>query len=219
MEKKKCTKCGEVFNNTPENFHRRKTSPDGFNTICKNCNKFCKPRSHKHWEDNKLLCLKCNIYKDPNCFSSHHKKIHRRYKDTICKDCRKIQYDNRKVERLTNSTLSRLLTERFLSLKERAKKTNLELDFNKFYLHKLWEVQEGRCAVSNLPMTYQARMGRISTNVSVDRINSKGGYTKNNIQLVCMAVNQMKNDLTMDELIYFCTKIIENNVYKHKKIA
>lgn len=35
------------------------------------------------------------------------------------------------------------------------------------------------------------------------------GYIKGNIQLVCMAVNQMKSDLTIEQLKYFCKSILE----------
>ena len=53
--------------------------------------------------------------------------------------------------------------------------------------------------------------GRIFTNVSVDRIDSNKGYTKNNVQLVCMAINQMKSDMSIEELLYFCEHIVYNN--------
>lgn len=53
--------------------------------------------------------------------------------------------------------------------------------------------------------------GRIYTNVSVDRIDSNKGYLKDNVQLVCMVINQMKSDLNLDELKYYCQEIIKNN--------
>ena len=43
-----------------------------------------------------------------------------------------------------------------------------------------------------------------------DRIDSTKGYTKDNIQLVTMAANQMKNDLQMDEFISLCKSVINN---------
>lgn len=219
MEQKTCNKCGKTFNKSLTHFHRRKTSKDGFNTICKLCVKFSKPRSYKHWEDGKLLCLKCGLYKDINYFSKSAKKVHRKYKDIICKECRHIQYENRKIERKVNSTLSRMLTERFCGIKDRVKKHLIQLDFNREYLQELWDKQHGLCAISGIPMTYKAKEGRIYTNVSVDRIDSKLGYTKDNVQLVCMAVNQMKNDLPIDDLIYFCKQIVSNNnEYKYKEI-
>lgn len=51
--------------------------------------------------------------------------------------------------------------------------------------------------------------GRVPTNLSVDRIDSGLGYIKGNIQLVCMAANQMKSDLTIEQLKYFCKSILE----------
>jgi len=50
-------------------------------------------------------------------------------------------------------------------------------------------------------MTYKFYEGRVNTNVSIDRIDSTKGYSKDNVQLVCMAANQMKNDLSMEEFV------------------
>ena len=41
-------------------------------------------------------------------------------------------------------------------------------------------------------------------NISIDRINSDLGYTKDNIQLVSAMINRMKSDLTSKEFIDFC---------------
>lgn len=52
--------------------------------------------------------------------------------------------------------------------------------------------------------------GRVPTNLSVDRIDSNKIYTKNNVQLVCMAVNQMKSDLNDLTFYKFCEAIVAN---------
>ena len=84
-------------------------------------------------------------------------------------------------------------------------------------MYKLWDTQHGKCAISGIDMTYIANCGRIPTNVSVDRIDSSKGYIKGNVQLVCMAVNQMKNDLDMQTLLTFCDAIVSNaRKWKHK---
>ena len=59
-------------------------------------------------------------------------------------------------------------------------------------------------------MTYELDRGRIFTNVSIDKINPNLGYIKDNIKLVCMAVNQMKSDMSLQELYMFCESIINN---------
>ena len=42
------------------------------------------------------------------------------------------------------------------------------------------------------------------------------GYTIDNIQLVCMAVNQLKSDLDMDTILILCSAIVDNAAkWKH----
>lgn len=81
---------------------------------------------------------------------------------------------------------------------------------------ELWCKQNGLCAISNLPMTYIFNNGRIPTNVSVDRIDSKKGYTRDNVQLVCMAINQMKSDLDNNTFYNLCKAVYMNAAkWKH----
>ena len=47
--------------------------------------------------------------------------------------------------------------------------------------------------------------------VSVDRVDSTKGYTKSNIVLCCWAVNNIKQDLTVEELKYW-SKLILNPI-------
>ena len=43
-------------------------------------------------------------------------------------------------------------------------------------------------------MTFELDKGRVFTNISLDQKNPGQGYTKDNIQLVCSAVNQLKSN-------------------------
>lgn len=105
--------------------------------------------------------------------------------------------------------LNRLLYKRFHGLKDRSNRKNIDCNIDLQYLHELWDKQKGLCALSGIPMTYYFDSGRVPTNLSVDRIDSSLGYVRGNIQLVCMAVNQMKSDLTIEQLKYFCKSILE----------
>lgn len=51
---------------------------------------------------------------------------------------------------------------------------------------------------------------RIYTNISIDQIQPQLGYTKDNIQLVCMAVNQLKSDFSMQEVLTVCNAVVNN---------
>ncbi len=46
---------------------------------------------------------------------------------------------------------------------------------------------------------------------SLDRIDSSGNYTENNIQWVHKDINKMKNVFSMDQLIEYCKKIVDHH--------
>jgi hypothetical protein len=75
---------------------------------------------------------------------------------------------------------------------------------------KLWNKQNGLCAISKIPMTYEMDAGRVYTNVSIDQIEQGKGYTEDNVQLVCMAVNQLKSDWDMNTVKYICEMVVNN---------
>lgn len=50
--------------------------------------------------------------------------------------------------------------------------------------------------------------------LSIDRIDSSKGYEKNNIQIISLMANKMKQDSTLDELLKFAKNILKI----HKKI-
>lgn len=160
-------------------------------------------------EDGNLLCYSCKQYKPLDCFDKNIDKWFRAEKDSRCKECKRNAYLRRKEKNRGSKDLNRLLYERFHGLKDRARKKDIQCNMDLQYLHELWNTQKDLCALSGIPMTYYFDSGRVPTNVSVDRINSNLGYIKGNLQLVCMAVNQMKSDLTIEQLKYFYKSILE----------
>lgn len=57
---------------------------------------------------------------------------------------------------------------------------------------------------------------RIKLNTEWKEIMPSKGYTIDNIQLVCMAVNQLKSDLDMDTILILCSAIVDNAAkWKH----
>lgn len=168
-------------------------------------------------DQNELYCYKCLNYKPITDFDTNSDKSNwfREFKDKRCKNCKKLQYEKRRIKNRGDHGIERLLTERYCALRDRAKNKGLIVDFDRSYLKELWKIQKGKCAISGLPMTTLVFSGRVSTNISVDRKDSSKGYIKDNIQLVCMAVNQMKSNLTTEELLFFCKNIIQNYENTH----
>lgn len=82
-------------------------------------------------------------------------------------------------------------------------------------LWDLWQKQEGRCAITGVPMTHLLGHGmRMLTNVTIDRIDSDKGYTEDNIRLACKAANWMKNQMTDRELLQWAALILNGPLAK-----
>lgn len=72
--------------------------------------------------------------------------------------------------------------------------------------------QDGRCALTGLEMHWRVKGGsgrgqRAHSLPSVDRIDSQGNYTLDNIHIVLNVVNVMKNDLPTDQFIALCEQV------------
>ena len=80
------------------------------------------------------------------------------------------------------------------------------------FLLDLLEEQGGLCAISGQRLTFVKipGNGRVNTNCSIDQIEAGGGYTEDNVQLVCDVVNRMKIDMDMNELKFWCRAIMED---------
>lgn len=76
----------------------------------------------------------------------------------------------------------------------------------------LYYKQKGLCAISGVEMTYITNQGKVETNISIDKINPNLPYVINNIQLVCNRVNIMKWDKDINNLLFWCKSIIEENL-------
>lgn len=73
--------------------------------------------------------------------------------------------------------------------------------------------QKYRCALSGEPLTCLLVRGAISkTNVSIDRIDPKGLYVKENVQLVCSVLNKFRIDTPLNEFINWCKKVANHAV-------
>ena len=70
----------------------------------------------------------------------------------------------------------------------------------------LWRSQKGKCALTGMKMTLSAP-GWSPTRPSVDRIDNKRGYHKDNIRLVWTWVNVARGAWSDEQLIKICRVI------------
>lgn len=206
-----CECCGQLLPRTREFFKRylnKTTNKEEYHSICRNCEN--KNTIEDNWRDGKLKCHVCGEFLDPSNFdySQHYK--YRNYKDKRCKKCKSLQNKKNKSEYDNTKKLKFILQSRWFSAKDRAETKGIPFTISESDLKELWDLQKGLCAISKIPMTYEVDNGRVFTNISIDQKNPGQGYTKDNIQLVCSAVNQLKSNWDMDTVLYICKQVINN---------
>tara|TARA_R110000868_G_scaffold154180_7_gene380252 strand:- start:6379 stop:6891 length:513 start_codon:yes stop_codon:yes gene_type:complete len=123
-----------------------------------------------------------------------------------CKVCTKQSVAKNKIgyvplhERSIQSRLKNLCT--------KAKLRTKEFLLTPHDLSVIWEKQEGRCAYTKLPLLATANQFNTA---SLDRIDSSKGYVVGNVQLVCAAINKMKQEYTEDLFLLLSLLVAQNN--------
>lgn len=139
-----------------------------------------------------------------------------------CKTCAKetsFQYYLANAERIKKNVsdyarlrapkFSRDVESRLRNLRTKARnRKNKEFDFPESYLLDLWEKQSGRCAYTRLPLIATANQ---PNTISLDRVDSSKGYVVGNLQLVCAAVNKMKQEYDENMFLLFCQLVTQNS--------
>ena len=100
---------------------------------------------------------------------------------------------------------------RYILGKARLRKKH-EFDITPEDLYELWDKQNGLCAYSKQPLTNEVNHLQMA---SLDRIDSKQGYVKSNIQLLCFAVNKMKQEFSEEDFFKFCFFITDTEIKSH----
>lgn len=157
----------------------------------------------------RIICHSCKEYKLEHEFFNRKggdEAKKRNGKTRKCKSCF-LKINNHNREQHLSDVLGTLKVAWY-----RVRKRTENLTFNDVV--DIYNSQAGKCKLSGIKMeATRDKIGSQRRNmkaISIDRIDSKIGYIKENIQLVCCAVNQMKNELSTEELIFWC-KAIANN--------
>lgn len=156
---------------------------------------------------------------DKEYHSGYNKKYYEKNKDKIKQRCLKWRMENpEKVKRIRQkwwiankqkrtkkhnewlATIKGYLSRKIYHLKKQKRARIIEVSIDVDVLLDLWDKQRGQCAVSKYPMIYPECT---LFSVSVDRIDPKGGYTKDNVQLVCQGINFAKNKYSNQEMLDF----------------
>lgn len=115
------------------------------------------------------------------------------------KEYNKEHYKNRTFEERIHDIVRNKYNDK------RVKGGRIKCNLTEEYILKLWEKQNGLCALSGKKMNTEVGSMNI---ISIDRIDSKNGnYVEGEIQLVCYIVNIMKMHFPQEEFIRWCENI------------
>lgn len=101
-------------------------------------------------------------------------------------------------------------------IKHGAVRRNIPFEVSLEFLWNLYEKQNRCCALTGVPITLEAKIKDCNVDwsfitASVDRIDSTKGYTQDNVWWVHKEVNRLKNNYSLQELLYWCKLIIDKH--------
>lgn len=178
-----CKSCNIKFDKTRPKAVR--LCPNCFKEYFKNYSKEHRAKNKEHYKEYRYSNYRKNLTKTRERNREYSKKYRSSYVP------RSVKYNSNRTIPYADDHQNKLFWY-FRNLRNGKKKLDYEL------LIKLWNTQNGLCAVSGLQMVLERHNLK---SASVDRIDSSIGYEDNNIQLVCKWVNFAKNDASNSEIV------------------
>lgn len=219
--KKYCYMCGEWLDTSM--YYKDGSRPDGLGHRCKQCatarNRTGNPtgrppEGHERNEAGEKLCKTCSRWKAVSEFGPAKATCDKL--ETRCKSCsvdKVIAYRN-SCRKAFFRTLSSRHKGNLVTGSQRRRDMLADSCVCTAVLEELWQEQGGKCAITGVEMTHVSGEGRVYTNVSIDRVDSTAGYTRDNIRLVCVIVNIMKHTMSDEELLEWCRLILKDKRVK-----
>lgn len=149
-------------------------------------------------------CRSCEEHKDSDEYWHYtESRTGRKRRERTCKVCRT-------GERLARGkSLQGFLRRKVSQLRSSRKKQGVHFHLTWEDCVDLYKEQEGKCALSGIVLEYGTpHLNKWdSNNISIDRIDTDGPYSKDNVQLVCASINFMRGRLSLEVFIRLCGRV------------
>ena len=155
-------------------------------------------RLKKHLEivaDGLARCSECSGVKPIKKFQEIRDRSPKPYRLSICYDCK-----NEETRKTQAADPKKYLNTRWSRLKQSSARDGIVFSVRREHLLRLYEMQDGKCFYTDLPLSLDGLGRKNSLTLSVDKIEPQHGYVLGNIVLCAFRVNVMKNDVTLDEM-------------------
>ena len=133
---------------------------------------------------------------------------------TSCKNCASKRTAIKYPPPVNRTGCMGLSGTHYLAIKAGATKRNIPFELSPEFLWNLYEIQEGLCALTGIAIVL---VNKIKSNnvdwsiitASVDRKDSTKGYTWDNVWWVHKEINRLKNNYSLEELLYW-SKLLQD---------
>lgn len=172
--------------------------------------------------DLRFKCKRCYRDLPDTCFrrmiwaehdSNLLQRAHANALHPICRTCEAQQRGVHTTHPLYTKAADRFFQKLMHSVRGGAKTRRIACFLDKDDLLGLYLEQDGRCAMTGQKMLLEDGPGPKLKNrmrPSIDRIDSSGNYTLDNVQLVCAQVNIMKGGMSQVDFLRWCNRIVSH---------
>ena len=134
-----------------------------------------------------------------------------------CKSCASKKTAEKYPPPVNKTGYGNLSGTHFSTIKHGALRRNKKFNLNPQFLWELFEYQNGLCALTGIPIILTTDI-KVDKNVnwdiitaSLDRKDNNKGYEPNNVWWVHKQVNRLKNNYSIQDLIYWCKLILNKH--------
>ena len=133
-----------------------------------------------------------------------------RWRANECSSCFRARY--RAYNKLPRVRIRHMVHD----MNKNAKKRMFDCNITAEDIFQMYDDQDGKCAITGFDMTLGSSDDLIEKQyaASPDRIDNERGYTTDNVWLVTARANSLKSDMTIEELLEWCTAVVKNHDIK-----
>lgn len=135
---------------------------------------------------------------------------------TSCKSCASKRTAKRYPPPVNRTGCQGLSGTHYISIKSGAIRRNISFEVSPEFLWELFEKQNRKCALTGTTLVLENKIKNNNVDwdvitASLDRKDNSKGYTEDNVWWVHKTVNRLKNNYSLEELLYWSRLLLDKH--------